>query len=85
MQDREEHNGEEQGGRGRSAAAGGDGVAQRAPYFTGRQHDDGPPSWGGTDRSRYLDQRSNRYRWNRLVEVQSQRHRMTLVLLSFHD
>lgn len=43
------------------------------------------PSYGGTDRSKYLDQRSNRYRWNLLVEVQSQRHRMTLVLLSFHD
>ncbi|WP_158795116.1 hypothetical protein [Streptomyces sp. NRRL S-337] len=43
------------------------------------------PPYGGMDRLNYLDQRSSRYRWNLLVEVQSQRHGMTLVLLSFHD
>lgn len=42
------------------------------------------PSYGGADRLTYLDQRSSRYRWNLLVEVQSQRHRMTLVWLSWN-
>ncbi|MFF3543309.1 hypothetical protein ACFYXD_15870 [Streptomyces platensis] len=41
------------------------------------------PPYGGMDRLKYLDQRSSRYRWNLPVEVQ-QRHRMTLVWLSFH-
>jgi hypothetical protein len=67
-------------------------VSLMADMHTGLLHTTSPdantttvhPSYGGMVRLQYLDQRSSRYRWKLLVEVQSQRHRMTLVWLSFH-